>query len=301
MAYDLRGHGQSERAVDGDYALSASARTSRPCSRHAFPTGSSPCIAGHSLGAMSIAAWAEHHDVSRRAGATALINTGVGNLINEQLLFPVPRIAQGLNKAIAVRGFLGARTPLPRVSTPVSYAAARYIAFGPAATPAQIAFYERMLVTCRPDVRASIGIAMSEMDLHHALAHLTVPTLVIAGENDRLTPPSHARRIAEMLPALDQLIVLEETGHMGPLERPRDHQRGAGASRRSALRGPLTRSLREALLRASPRLVTQLRVGGIQVQVLRGFAMSLSRTQTSPRPCRLTGASRRSRTASRRR
>ena len=169
---------------------------------------------------MSIAAWAEHHDVSRRAGATALINTGVGNLINEQLLFPVPRVAQGLNKAIAVRGFLGARTPLPRVSTPVSYAAARYIAFGPAATPAQIAFYERMLVTCRPDVRASIGIAMSEMDLHHALAHLTVPTLVIAGENDRLTPPSHARRIAEMLPALDQLIELEETGHMGPLERP---------------------------------------------------------------------------------
>ena len=43
---------------------------------------------------------------------------------------------------------------------------------------------------------------MSEMDLHHALARLTVPTLVIAGENDRLTPPSHARRIAEMLPAL---------------------------------------------------------------------------------------------------
>jgi pimeloyl-ACP methyl ester carboxylesterase len=119
-----------------------------------------------------------------------------------------------------VRGFLGARTPLPRFSTPISYAAARYIAFGPHVTPAQIAFYERMLVLCPPDVRASIGITMSEMDLHHALERLTLPTLVIAGDRDRLTPPSHARRIAEMLPALEELIVLEDTGHMSPLERP---------------------------------------------------------------------------------
>ena len=53
-----------------------------------------------------------------------------------------------------------------------------------------------MLVTSPPDARAKIGIAMSDMDLHHALPHLTVPTIVIAGADDRLTPPSHARRIA---------------------------------------------------------------------------------------------------------
>ena len=59
-----------------------------------------------------------------------------------------------------------------------------------------------MLVTCPPDVRAKIGIAMSEMDLHDAVPRLTVPTIVIAGADDRLTPPSHARRIAENLPHL---------------------------------------------------------------------------------------------------
>jgi pimeloyl-ACP methyl ester carboxylesterase len=69
-------------------------------------------------------------------------------------------------------------------------------------------------------VRANIGIAMSEMDLHDALPRLTVPTIVIAGAKDRLTPPSHARRIAEMLPQLRRLTVLENTGHMTPLERP---------------------------------------------------------------------------------
>jgi pimeloyl-ACP methyl ester carboxylesterase len=37
-----------------------------------------------------------------------------------------------------------------------------------------------------------------------------------------LTPPSHARRIAETLPQPAGLIELPETGHMSPLERPRE-------------------------------------------------------------------------------
>jgi len=220
VAYDLRGHGQSALAADHDYAIERFGEDLEAVIEACVPGNRHAVIAGHSLGAMSIAAWAAHHAVARRVSATALINTGVGDLIAEQLLIPAPRLARGLHDAIALRGFLGARTPLPRVSTPVSYVAARYIAFGPAATPAQIAFYERMLVLCPPDVRASIGIAMSEMDLHDAIQRLTLPTVVIAGDRDRLTPPSHARRIAQMLPALEELIVLEDTGHMSPLERP---------------------------------------------------------------------------------
>ena len=49
-----------------------------------------------------------------------------------------------------------------------------------------------------------------------------MPAIVLAGEKDRLTPPSHAKRIAEMLPQLERLIILPETGHMGPLERPQE-------------------------------------------------------------------------------
>jgi pimeloyl-ACP methyl ester carboxylesterase len=225
VAYDLRGHGQSEPASERDYSLARFGEDLEAVLTATVPDGQRAVVAGHSLGAMSIAAWAEHHNVEQRVAAAAFINTGVGDLIAEQLLFPVPRIAQGLNAAVAKRGFLGARTPLPRASTPVSHAAARYIAFGPEASPAQIAYYERMLVACPPDVRAAVGIAMSEMELHHALARLSVPTLVIAGDKDRLTPPSHARKIAEMLPVLADLIVLDETGHMGPLERPREISR----------------------------------------------------------------------------
>ena len=119
-----------------------------------------------------------------------------------------------------MHGFLGNRAPLPRFSTPLSSAAVRYVAFGRDASPAEVAFFERMLVTCPPDVRAKIGLAMSEMDLHDAVPRLTVPTIVIVGAEDRLTPPAHARRIAEALPQLRRLTVLPDTGHMTPLERP---------------------------------------------------------------------------------
>jgi pimeloyl-ACP methyl ester carboxylesterase len=184
------------------------------------PGGRRAVVAGHSLGAMSIASWAEQHDVEPRARAAALLNTGVGDLVAEHLILPLPGIAQALNSVIARHGFLGSRAPLPRFSTPLGYAAIRYIAFGPDASPAQVAFFERMLITCPPHVRADIGIAMSDMDLHDALPRLTVPTIVIAGAQDKLTPPSHARRIADMLPNLRRLTVLENTGHMTPLERP---------------------------------------------------------------------------------
>ena len=78
------------------------------------------------------------------------------------------------------------------------------------------------MIACPADVRSKVGLAMQEMELHHVLPRLTVPTLVMDGENDRLTPPTHARRIAEELPDLFELVVLPETGHMGPLERPAD-------------------------------------------------------------------------------
>jgi pimeloyl-ACP methyl ester carboxylesterase len=222
VALDLRGHGSSGRAADGDYSLARFGEDLEAVLEDSVPDGQRAVVVGHSLGAMSIAAWAEHHDVPRLVAAAALLNTGVGDLIAESLLIPLPKIAHALNQTIALHGFLGSRAPLPRFSTPLSHAAIRYAAFGPEATPAQVAFYERMLVSTPPDVRADVGIAMSEMSLLHALERLTIPTLVVAGEKDRLTPPSHARRIADMVPSLHKLVILDQTGHMGPLERPQE-------------------------------------------------------------------------------
>jgi pimeloyl-ACP methyl ester carboxylesterase len=237
VAYDMRGHGRSGPAVENDYSLERFGEDVEAVLAAAAREGERPIVGGHSLGGMSIAAWAEHHDTARASGA-ALLFTGLGDLVANQLLVALTRVTQPFSDPVARRAFFGARLQLPRYSSPLSYALIRYVAFGPDSTPALVAFYERMLTNCAPDVRAAAGLAMADMDLHPALARLTVPTLVMAGAEDRLTPPSHARRIAAELPQLQALIELPETGHMGPLERPKEVADGFTILARAALAGP---------------------------------------------------------------
>jgi pimeloyl-ACP methyl ester carboxylesterase len=220
VAYDLRGHGRSGLAAKDDYQLRRFGEDVEAVLAAAIGEDERATVVGHSLGAMSIAAWAEHHDVRSRACAAALVNAGLGDLIAGHRLFG--QLAKRLNSPLASRLFLGSRARIPAFSSPIQDAVIRYAAFGPTATAGQVAFYERMLIACPPAVRAACGTAMSEMDLWHAVARLTVPTLVIAGADDRLTPSAHARRIAETLPDAAGLVELAQTGHMSPLERPEE-------------------------------------------------------------------------------
>lgn len=221
VAYDLRGHGRSAAAADGDYSLerfgedlaAVLAASVDPKRSQARAT-----VVGHSLGAMSIAAWADAHDVSAHVNAAALINTGLGDLISGHQLFG--QLARRLNHPRVGRALMGSGLPLLPFSSPLSHAVVRYVAFGPSATAGDVAFYERMLLDTPAAVRAACGVALSDMNLWEAVAGLTVPTLVVAGDRDRLTPPDHARRIAEALPDSAGLIILKDTGHMSPLERP---------------------------------------------------------------------------------
>jgi pimeloyl-ACP methyl ester carboxylesterase len=218
VAYDLRGHGRSAAGADDDYSLDRFGEDLEAILDVALAGDERAVVVGHSLGAMSIAAWAEHHDAGARANGAALVNTGLGDLISGHLLFG--ELGKWINHPVTSRMVLGARSRMPAFSSPLQQAIVRYVAFGPSATAGQVAFYERMLMECAPDARAATGVALSRMDLWHAVSRLTIPTLVLAGDQDRLTPPAHARRIAETLPELHALIELADTGHMSPLERP---------------------------------------------------------------------------------
>ena len=216
VAYDLRGHGASAPAVGGDYSLERFGEDLEAVIRAAVAEGELATVAGHSLGAMAIAAWAERHEVGARVRAAALINTGLGDLLAEHLLLgPAGRVNPRLSRAV-----MSSQGPVARFSTPVQTSVIRYIAFGPDAPPGVVAFLERMVIDCPTDVRAACGAALCDMDLWDALPAITVPALVIAGERDRLTPPSHARRIAAGLPQSAGLVELAGCGHMSPLERP---------------------------------------------------------------------------------
>jgi pimeloyl-ACP methyl ester carboxylesterase len=219
VAYDLRGHGRSLKARTGDYSLGAFGDDVEAVLRQCVPPDERAVLVGHSLGAMSIASWAERHPVGERASAAGLLCTGLVDLLTEHLVLRPPWIPAAVFRPIS-EFVLGAPGAIPAISPQLLHAVIRYVAFGPAAGPAQIAFYEQMLRECPPDVRARTAAAMSRMDLVHALARVTVPALVLAGSEDRLTPPSHARRIGAALPDLLESVELPDTGHMAPLERP---------------------------------------------------------------------------------
>ena len=222
VAYDQRGHGASSRAASGEYTMQRLAEDFEAVLNACVPAGERAVVAGHSMGAMTVAAWAESHDVASRIAAVALVNTGVGGLIDDSQLIVVKsaKLDAVIREPFGRKVFLGNPAPMPNISTRIHHAVLRYVAFGPTAGPGQIEFMFGMVRQCRAGVRAAFGRAMADMELHHALARIDVPTIVIAGEKDRLTPVSHARRMAELVAGETEVIVLPEIGHMGPIEAP---------------------------------------------------------------------------------
>lgn len=56
-------------------------------------------------------------------------------------------------------------------------------------------------------------------DTTHALSDIQVPTLLVVGEHDALSPPAVMRQMQEQIEGAE-LIVVPEAGHMAPLENP---------------------------------------------------------------------------------
>jgi pimeloyl-ACP methyl ester carboxylesterase len=74
-----------------------------------------------------------------------------------------------------------------------------------------------LVASCPPDVRAGWLAAMAEMDLRDGIAGIGVPTTVLVGTQDRLTPPKLATELADTIPGA-KLVTLAGKGHMLPLE-----------------------------------------------------------------------------------
>lgn len=222
VAVDLRGHGHSERSKERDYTIETFAEDFDAVLEACVPEGERVLVAGHSLGAMTIVAWAGDYPekVEGRISAAVLVNTGVGDLISGSLVVDgMPdRLAQ--IQRFGGELFMKVSAPIPAISTPLSHRIVHYVALGPDASPAEVAFCEQLVLSCPDDVRGAVGGTLTRIDLRESLACLKVPVLVICGECDRLTPPVHAQQVAEELPDLIDLVELPRSGHMSPIECP---------------------------------------------------------------------------------
>ncbi|MCL2419483.1 MAG: alpha/beta hydrolase [Conexibacteraceae bacterium] len=219
VAYDLRGQGSSGLPAHGDHELARYGEDIEAVLDATCAERDNVILVGHSMGAMSIAAWAVDHDVTARVRAVALLSTGFADLIASSRLLPAV-LPEGIRREIGTNYILSGSNSYPQVSTAISRAITRYAAFGPHASDAEVAFYEPMLWRCPPQVRAAAGRSIARMNLLGAVQNIPVPALVLVGTHDRLTPPNHAERIAAGLPQVTDLVVIDEIGHMATLECP---------------------------------------------------------------------------------
>ena len=78
---------------------------------------------------------------------------------------------------------------------------------------------EIMRQSSREGVIGALAAMRDRADHGELLARISVPTLVVHGKDDRVIPTAEAEAMADALPDVG-LVLLDNTGHMPPLEQP---------------------------------------------------------------------------------
>lgn len=227
VAYDHRGHGNSGLAPNAALTLEAVARDLDGVLR--ATTGDGPAVVvGHSMGGMAAMEFARLFPAAfgTRIAALALVNTTAADVMGGMLPGAARRVEatiQALQEA-AMRALAGRPERFDELrkgwhGSQLGYIAARLMGFGPRPSPRQVEFVENLLASTPTSTWLQLTPHLMALDIEEVLPAIDVPTLVIAGSHDRLTPPGAAERTAGAIPDAE-LAVIPNAGHMAPLERP---------------------------------------------------------------------------------
>ena len=148
IVYDQRGHGRSDvgtRPLGPDVladdladVLAATVRESNKA-----------VLVGHSMGGMSIMAWAGRYpdQVDLLVSAVLLASTATDSLVRETTVIPLPQRFPRVPVPVG-RRLLGSAVPLRPSS--VTRQAIKYVSMAPGSTQAEVAFCEKIVLECRP-------------------------------------------------------------------------------------------------------------------------------------------------------
>jgi pimeloyl-ACP methyl ester carboxylesterase len=204
IRYDQRGHGASTAGADG-FSIERLGDDLREA-MEALDVRDA-VIAGHSLGGMTAQSFAiRHPDVLReRVRGIVLVSTASGALARTPLARYSRRVVASPWLERAMRAPNGTR--LVRG------------AFGARPQRAAVLATRDQFVTTPPDVRLGVADAFFAMDLRPGLHTISVPTVVVVGTRDTMTPVRWAREIANAIPGA-RLETVKGAGHMLPYEAP---------------------------------------------------------------------------------
>ncbi|MGZ4437032.1 MAG: alpha/beta fold hydrolase [Nocardioidaceae bacterium] len=221
VTYDHRGHGASDETPEHAATVANLGRDLSDVVDTYAPHG--PLVlAGHSIGGMTIMALAERRPelFTSRVAGVLLVSTAGGDLESVTLGLPEigTRAKAHIPRMLALRSRMLSRRRR-RKAPYIESLVARRLLFGD-----DMRLRDHMLTVegiINTPAASMCGFYTDVMthERHAALAALEgIPTHVLVGSEDRLTPLRHARRLAAAIPGAE-LTVAPGAGHMLPLER----------------------------------------------------------------------------------
>jgi 3-oxoadipate enol-lactonase len=93
------------------------------------------------------------------------------------------------------------------------------LSFGSSATPALVEWARREVIQSPEFVARAAIRSISDADTRDSLVQIKVPTLVIAGDGDRVTPPRESEILAKGI-GNSTLSIIPGAGHFSMLEKP---------------------------------------------------------------------------------
>jgi pimeloyl-ACP methyl ester carboxylesterase len=216
VLFDHRGHGESGAAAGSDYSLQAMGGDLVAVLDAAVSAGPAVLV-GHSMGGMAILAMAERHpeEFGRRIAGVVFADTAAAEVVRGALAGVTARLhalVSAPKRAQRIHRFLRAG------ESDLAYAVARLTQFGPKASPSMVDHVARISGRAPLEVWGGGLAGILRTDFRHAAEHVRVPSLVLVGDVDRVTPPASALALKDALPDAD-LVVLKGAGHLAMMER----------------------------------------------------------------------------------
>lgn len=221
VTWDHRGHGRSDRAPESSCTIPHLTRDLGLVVDTYAPEGPL-VVAGHSVGGMAITAIPEERpDLMPRIVGAMFVSTTSGELSKVTLGLPVVAgavLRDRLPFLLANRSrmlSLSRREKFPTIEQQV----ARRFLFGRPARSRDVAHVVDQLVHAWPETMSGF---FRDMMAHDRIGTLSafddIPTTVLVGTRDLLTPPEHASKIARGIRGA-RLLVAPDAGHYLPFER----------------------------------------------------------------------------------
>jgi len=206
-AVDSRGHGESKSGSSGHSVANLARDLATVLEELDL---SDAVLVGHSMGGIAVQALAAYHPeiVDLRARGLVLLSTLARTVFSDARR--LHRLVERHGDRLPDFGTLMARRNL-------GFFLAR-IGFGSNPKPSHVELARQMIESCDAETTRLATRALLGLDLVPDIARIDLPTLVIGGTADLLTPPAESRRIARTIPGA-RLVMLEGGGHMLMLER----------------------------------------------------------------------------------